>query len=70
MPQHEQLAIDAIHHNEVGVRLKAWIMFAELTRILARDLDAGRVPVADPRRDERHPNIGQPRTLRRSELAK
>lgn len=68
LPQHEQLAIDAIHHNEVGVRLKAWIMFAELTRILERDLAAGRVPVPDAQKDGSHPNIGPPRIVTRKEL--
>ncbi|MCA8976441.1 MAG: hypothetical protein KDC98_17105, partial [Planctomycetes bacterium] len=68
LPQHEQLAIDAIHHNEIGVRLKAWIMFAGLTRILDRDLAAGAIPVPDDRHDEHHPNIGPVHTLTHEDL--
>ncbi len=46
LPMDQRLYIDAIHHNELGVRLKAFVMFAQLTNLFARDLDAGRVPAA------------------------
>ncbi|MCR9244250.1 MAG: hypothetical protein NXI31_04405 [bacterium] len=68
LPQHEQLAIDAIHQNEVGVRLKAWVQFAGLTRILERDLAAGAVPRADAQPLSSHPNIGEVRTIPRAEV--
>jgi hypothetical protein len=44
LPHDPALAIDAIHHNEVGVRLKAWVWFAGLARVIARDLDQGQLP--------------------------
>jgi hypothetical protein len=68
LPQEPALAIDAIHQNELGVRLKAWVMFADLTRILERDLASGRLPVADRHPDAVHPNIGAVRVLTRAEL--
>ncbi|HEX6812891.1 MAG TPA: hypothetical protein VF384_14805 [Planctomycetota bacterium] len=68
LPQDERLSIDATHQNELGVRLKAWLVFVQLLPILERDLAAGRVPVADRRADARHPNIGPPRELSRAEL--
>ncbi|MCA8950805.1 MAG: hypothetical protein KDE27_14980 [Planctomycetes bacterium] len=68
LPQHEQLAIDAIHHNQIGVRLKAWIMFAALTRFLERDLEAGRLPVPDPEPTPHHPNIGPTKQVPRAQI--
>lgn len=68
LPQREELAIDAIHHNEVGVRLKAWIMFAGLTKILERDLAAGRVPRPDDAVTTQHPNLEPVRMLTHEDL--
>lgn len=68
LPQDERLAIDAIHHNDLGVRLKAWVMFAQLTSILERDLASQRLPVADQKHDAVHPNLGRSGILRRAEL--
>lgn len=68
LPHDPRLAIDAIHHNEIGVRLKAWILFAGLVRILERDLAAGRLPVPDRHADPVHPHIGPTATIRRIDL--
>lgn len=68
LPQDERLSIDAIHHNELGVRLKAWLMFVQLVPILERDLAAGRLPVADRHADAVHPVIGPPIRLTRADL--
>ncbi|MFO1076235.1 MAG: hypothetical protein U1E73_00750 [Planctomycetota bacterium] len=68
LPQDERLAIDAIHHSELGVRLKAWIFFAALTRIVERDLAARRIPVPDTHPDDHHPNIGPTHTIAPAEL--
>ncbi len=68
VPAEPALAIDAIHQNELGVRFKAWVMFAQLTRILERDLASGAVPVADQHPDAVHPNIGPVRVLTRARL--
>ena len=68
LPRHEQLGIDAIHHNAVGIRLKAWVMFAGLTRILARDLEAGKIPRAGPLTGSEHPHIGPVQTIPREQL--
>jgi len=68
LPQDERLSIDAIHHNELGVRLKAWLMFVQLVPILERDLASGRLPVADRHADAVHPNIGPPIRLTRADL--
>lgn len=68
LPQDPALAIDAIHQNELGVRMKAWVMFADLTRILERDLASGRLPVADRHADAVHPNIGAVRVITRAQL--
>ena len=57
MPQDERLAIDAIHHNELGVRLKAWLFFVQLLPVVERDLASGRVPAADRHQDAVHPNL-------------
>ena len=46
LPKDPRLYIDAIHHNELGVRVKAFVMFAQLTTLIARDLGAGRMPAA------------------------
>lgn len=68
LPAEPCLYIDAIHHTEPGVRLKAWVLFAALTAILARDLEAGTVPVPDEHPDARHPHVGIERELTRAEL--
>ncbi|MBM4061235.1 MAG: hypothetical protein FJ265_09090 [Planctomycetes bacterium] len=68
LPHDERLAIDAVHHNELGVRLKAWVLFAGLTALLDRDLAAGRLPVPDAHRDAGHPNLGPPTVLTRAQL--
>jgi hypothetical protein len=68
LPQDDRLAIDAIHQNELGVRLKAWVLFARLTEILERDLAAATVPVPDDHPDAGHPNIGPVGTLTPAEL--
>ena len=67
LPHDERLAIDAIHHNELGVRLKAWVMFAQLTRWLERDLASGRLPTAS-RSNRAGPETGRVFTVRRAEL--
>ena len=68
LPAQERLYIDAIHHTELGVRLKAWVMFTQLTKTLERDLEAGRLPRADPRTDETHPNIGPVKIITQEQL--
>jgi hypothetical protein len=68
LPQDERLAIDAIHHNELGVRLKAWLFFVQLLPLLERDLASGRVPAPDRHADAVHPHIGPTRSVRRAEL--
>lgn len=68
LPQEPALAIDAIHHNELGIRLKAWVLFARLTQLLERDLAAGVIPVPDTEPSETHPNIGPVRTIPRAEI--
>lgn len=44
LPHDPALAIDAIHHTDLGVRLKAWVWFAQLVTCLERDLASGRLP--------------------------
>jgi hypothetical protein len=68
LPRDPLLYIDAIHHTELGVRLKAWVLFAGLTRLLERDLAAGVVPVPDRVRDGVHPNLGPGRVVTRADL--
>ena len=68
LPADERLFNDAIHQTGLGVRLKAWVMLLGLLPILARDLDAGTVPVPDTHPDARHPNIGPNRVLTSVEL--
>jgi len=68
LPQDPRLSIDAIHHNDVGIRLKAWLMFEQLVPLIERDLAAGRVPVPDRHADATHPNIGAPIRVPRDEL--
>lgn len=68
LPADARLYIDSIHHTELGVRLKAWVLFSALTRILARDLEAGVVPVPDDQRDAVHPHLGAPRLLTPQDL--
>lgn len=68
LPQDERLAIDAIHHNELGVRLKAWLFFVQLLPVIERDLASGHLPVADRHADAVHPNLGPTRSVRRAEL--
>ena len=68
LPQDERLSIDAIHHNELGVRLKAWLVFVQLVPLLERDLAAGRLPIADRHADAVHPNIRPPLELTRADL--
>ncbi len=66
LPMDERLYIDAIHHSETGVRLKAWLLFCRLTELLERDLAAGLLP--------REPSGGEPysrsapRTVTRADL--
>ena len=68
LPRDERLYLDAIHQTELGVRLKAWLLFASLTTIVSRDLESGRVPVPDTNPDASHPNIGTERSLIREQL--
>lgn len=68
LPADPRLYFDAIHHTELGVRLKAWVMFCRLTQCLERDLARGKVPVPDRVHDARHPNIGPGRKLTQAEL--
>jgi hypothetical protein len=44
LPMDQRLYIDAIHHTELGVRLKAWVMFVQLTQWLERELAAAKLP--------------------------
>lgn len=68
LPHDERLYLDAIHQTELGVRLKAWLLFASLTPIVSRDLETGRVPVPDEKADQAHPNIGTGHALSREQL--
>ena len=68
LPRDERLFLDAIHQTELGVRIKAWVLFARLTEILRRDLVSQRVPVPDMQLDATHPNIGPVKTVSRAEL--
>jgi len=68
LPFDERLYIDSIHQAELGVRLKAWVMFAALTTVLERDLGAHRVPVPGPQLGGHHPNLGPRKIVSRSEL--
>lgn len=66
LPHDPALAIDAIHHTDLGVRLKAWVWFAQLVTCLERDLAAGRLP-AEPRPGP-VPDLGASHPLSRAEL--
>jgi hypothetical protein len=68
LPADPLLYIDAVHHTEMGVRLKAWVYFVALTRILERDLQRQRVPQPDARVDGTHPNIRPGIPLSRRQL--
>lgn len=67
LPQDERLAIDAIHHNELGVRLKAWLLFVQLVPLLERDLASGRIP-APPRQGLPKVDFATVAKIRRAEL--
>jgi hypothetical protein len=68
VPQDERLHTDAIHSTPLGSRCQAWVTFAGLTRLVARDLAAGRIPVPDRHPDAVHPSIGPVRVVTRAEL--
>lgn len=68
MPMDERLFFDAIHNTALGVRLRAWTLFAGLLPLLERDLAAGRVPVPDREIQAAHPNLGPARLLTAREL--
>ncbi|MAG32727.1 MAG: hypothetical protein CL908_17745 [Deltaproteobacteria bacterium] len=46
MPLDPDLFLDVVHTTMLGTRLRAWCVFQGLIPILARDLEAGRVPRA------------------------
>ena len=55
MPQDPRLYSDTVHATELGSRLRAWTVCAELLPLVARDLDRGAVPVPDPHADAELP---------------
>lgn len=68
LPRDPALFVDAYHTTELGSRLRAWLVTAALLPILERDLAAGKVPVPDRQRDERHPGLPPARRLTAAEL--
>jgi hypothetical protein len=68
LPRDPRLYTDAFHATELGSRLRAWLVFAGLTRQIAADVAAGVVPVRDRSADRVHPGIGPTRTVTAAEL--
>lgn len=68
LPRDPLLYIDAVHGTELGSRLRAWIVCAELVRLLERDLAAGTVPVPDRQIDRVHPHLQPAKHLTAAEL--
>jgi hypothetical protein len=68
LPRDPQLYIDAVHGTELGSRLRAWIVCAELVRTIEQDLAAGSVPVPDQQIDRVHPHLQPARHLTAAEL--
>jgi hypothetical protein len=66
LPHDPALAIDAIHHTDLGVRLKAWVWFAQLVTCLERDFAAGRLPAVP--RPGPVPDLGASHPLHHHEL--
>lgn len=66
LPMDERLYIDAIHHSETGVRLKAWLLFCALTKQLEADLASGVLP--RPAQQAQPPARTAPRTVTRADL--
>ena len=66
LPMDDRLYIDAIHHSETGVRLKAWLLFCALTKQLEADLAAGALP--RPVAQAEPPVRAAPRTVTRADL--
>ena len=46
LPQDPNLFNDAIHMNETGERVKAWIVFQQLVPLIRKQLDSGHLPRA------------------------
>ncbi len=57
-PPDPTLFLDAIHFNEVGIRLQAWVVFQGILPRVRAHLDAGTWPRADRQPLTRHPVVG------------
>jgi hypothetical protein len=68
MPRDARLSIDAIHTTELGSRLRAWLTFAGLVRLLEADLQSGRLPSPDTHPDAQHPFLRPARHVTAAEL--
>ncbi len=58
MPAEPDLFYDAVHNNDDGVRIRAWIALEGLLPVLRRDLAAGRIPRPDRGGLDAHPRMG------------
>ncbi len=68
MPDEPALFTDPVHSTESGVRLRAWVVFTELVRVIEADLAADRVPVPDTEPTPRHPFLQPARRLTAEDL--
>ncbi len=59
---------DQYHGTQLGLRVRAWLVFTGLVRLIERDLAAGRLPSAPTRRLQQHPGIGPVHRVTAAEL--
>lgn len=63
-PSDPRLFFDAVHMTPAGIKLKAWLVFQQLTAEIERRLVDGRLPLADPGGRTAHPAFnGRPPAL-------
>ena len=63
LPQDPNLFVDAIHMNEAGDRLRAWVVFQQLVPLIRSQIESGRLP-----RNEASIHLPPPPSLAASEM--
>lgn len=63
-PRDPRLFVDSIHMTPAGIKLKAWLVFQNLVRVLEQRLSDSTLPMPDPDGRREHPAFsGAPRRL-------
>ncbi len=68
IPQEPDLFIDAIHSNQLGVKIRGWTVFAGLIPFLERDINEGIVPRIPKKGFNQHPFMNESYTIKKPDM--